>query len=158
MTWIPKSIARSEYSFVLSVIAIGIAVFAVLVVVVEQGNFRTVQIFLPEQIRQTVAFEENGKVRVQGVVGIGGADNPTLVTRSGDYAYILTVVNHGKSPHMFYIDGLDVQTKLLQPGDEDTLTLLPKKPGTYHYYDKADGLHLLGELDVVQVLPKDKLE
>ena len=125
---------------------------------VEQGSIRPIQIFLPEQIRQTVAFEENGKVIVEGMVGIGASDNPTLVTRSGDYTYILTVINNGKSPHMFYIDGLDVQTKLLQPGDEDTITIMPKKPGTYHYYDKADGLHLLGELDVVQVLPKDKRE
>ena len=72
--------------------------FALLMVFVGGGNVRHVQIYLPEQIKQTIAFEENGHVRVDGVFGTGEADNPTLITRSGNYAYVLTVVNHGKLP------------------------------------------------------------
>jgi len=151
-------LAGSDLTFVISVIAIGIASFAILMVFVEEGNIRHVQIYLPEQIKQTIAFKENGHVRVDGVFGIGEADNPTLVTRSGNYAYVLTVVNRGKLPHMLYIDGLDIQTKFLQPGENDTITVIPKEPGIYHYYDRASQMQLLGELRVVQVIPEDSFK
>lgn len=131
------------------------ASFAILVVFIGEGNVRHVQIYLPEQIRQTISFAENGHVRVDGVFGTEEADNPTLITRSGDYAYILTVINRGKLPHMLYIDGLNIQTKLLQPGQNDTISVMPKVPGTYHYYDRAGDMQLLGEFRVVQVVPKD---
>lgn len=131
------------------------AAFAILIVFIGAGNVRHVQIYLPEQIKQTIAFEENGNVRIDGIFGTGEADNPTLITRSGNYAYVLTVVNRGKLPHMLYIDGLNIQTKLLQAGENDTITVMPKNPGTYHYYDRANQMQLLGELKVVQVIPED---
>jgi len=37
---------------------------------------------------------------------------------------------------MFYIDGLNVHTKLLRPGENDTITVRPIKEGTYNYYDR----------------------
>jgi hypothetical protein len=129
--------------------------FAILIVFVIEGNVRHVQIYLPEQIKQTISFEENGHVRIDGLSGTGETNNPTLVTRLGNYAYVLTVVNHGKLPHMLYIDGLNIQTKLLQPGQNDTITVIPKEPGIYHYYDRASQMQLLGELKVVQVIPED---
>ena len=154
-TTVSVIVVKSDIAFVLSVIAIGMAIFAVMFSFIGLGSVRSTQIYLPEQIRQTVAFEENGNVKLIGVAGTGELDNPTLITRAGDYAYVLTVINLGKSPHMLYIDGLDVQTKLLQPEDQDTILVVPKKPATYHYYDKADGLHMLGELKVVKVVPMD---
>ena len=142
----------------MSVILIGIVSFALLMVFVGGGNVRHVQIYLPEQIKQTIAFEENGHVRIDGVFGTGEADNPTLITRSGNYAYVLTVVNHGKLPHMLYIDGLNIQTKFLHPGENDTITIVSKEPGVYHYYDRASQMQLLGELRVVQVIPEDSFK
>lgn len=149
--------AKTEIAFVLSVIAVGLAIFAILFTFIGLGTVRSAQIYLPEQIRQTVAFEENGNVKLMGITGTGEPDNPTLITRAGDYAYVLTVINLGKSPHQLYIDGLEIETKLLQPDDQDTIMVVPKKPNTYHYYDKADELRMLGELKVVQVVPKDSL-
>ena len=149
---------KKDTSLVISVIAIGIASFAILMAFAGEGNVRHVEIYLPEQIQQTIAFHDDGTVEIVGIVGIGDSKNPTLVTRSGDFAYVLTIRNDGESPHMFYIDGLEVQTQLLQPGEEETITVFPGKPGTYSYYDKADGLVRLGELKVVQVVPRDALE
>lgn len=146
---------KTNLTFVAIVIIIGMAVFAILIVFIGGGNVRHVQIYLPEQIKQTIAFEENGEVYIDGISGTKDSYNPTLITRTGNYAYVLTVVNHGKLPHMLYIDGFDVQTKLLQFGENDTITIIPKKPGIYHYYDRADKMHLLGELKVVQVVPED---
>lgn len=149
---------QNSVSLVISVIAIGIASFAILMAFVGEGSVRHVEIYLPEQIQQTVAFQEDGAVELAGITGIGDPKNPTLVTRSGDFAYVLTVRNDGNSPHMLYIDGLEVQTKLLQPGEEDILTIFPEKPGTYNYYDKAEDLVQLGKLRVVQVVPRDAFE
>ena len=81
-----------------------------------------------------------------------------MITRSGDFTYILTIKNHGDSPHRLYIDGLEIQTKLLMPGEEDTLIVTPRKPGTYNYYDNVETKRLLGQLKVVQVVPADGLE
>ena len=145
---------KTDRSFVISIVAIGIALFAVLIAYVGEGNVRQVDIYLPEQIIQTIAFQGDGMVGIKGI----GETNPTLVTRSGDFAYVLTVRNEGDSPHQFYIEGLDVQTNLLMPGEEETITVFPEKPGTYSYYDKAEGQVRLGELKVVQVVPRDAFE
>ena len=149
---------KKDVSLILSAIAIGIASFAVLIAFTGEGNVRHVEIYLPEQIKQTVAFQGDGSIDLTGVYGTSEANNPTLITRSGDFAYILTVRNDGDSPHRLYIEGLEVQTTLLMPGDEDTITVIPKKPGTYDYYDKTNSLKKLGQLKVVQVVPRDALE
>jgi hypothetical protein len=152
------NVKQGSASFVISVVAIGIAIFAVMIAFVGEGNVRHVEIYLPEQITQTVAFQGDGSIELVGVLGTGEANNPTLVTRSGDFAYVLTVRNDGDSPHRLYIEGLEVQTDLLMPGDEDTITVIPKHPGTYDYYDKTETLNKLGQLKVVQVVPRDALE
>lgn len=148
---------KKDVSFIFSSIAIGIAAFALLIAFAGEGNVRHVQIYLPEQIRQTVAFQGDGTIELVGLYGTGEAHNPTLITRSGDYAYVLTVRNEGDSPHRLYIEGLEVQTDLLMPGDENTITVVPKNPGIYNYYDKTEFLTKLGQLQVVQVVPRDSL-
>jgi hypothetical protein len=50
----------SDFRFVLSVIIVGIVSFVILIAFVIEGNVRHVRIYLPEQIKQTIAFEENG--------------------------------------------------------------------------------------------------
>jgi hypothetical protein len=38
---------------------------------------------------------------------------------------------------MFYIDGLNLHTKLLRYEENDTITIQPKKEGIYNYYDRS---------------------
>ena len=71
------------------------------------------------------------------------------------FAYVLTVENHGNQHHRLYIDGFDVQTDLLEPGQKDTITIYPDKEGIYNYYDKRQTLTQLGQLKSVQVIPSD---
>ena len=76
---------------------------------IGQGTVRYVDVFYPETVRQTVAFRDDGtRIILIGISGIGGENNPTLITRLG-FVYILTVINDDTSPHMLYIDGLDIQ-------------------------------------------------
>ncbi len=119
------------------------------------GNVRHVEIFWQERVEQTVAFEDvNGKVQLQGILGVDGEPNPHLVTRTS-FAYVLTVINNGDKNHRLYIEGLDVQTDLLEVGQQETLTIYPDKEGVYKYFDKRENLEHLGFVEVVTVVPSD---
>lgn len=139
------------------IIGLVVAVTALtsIIVLVGQGNIRHVAIFWPEKIEQTVAFLDiNGEVKLIGISGTAEENNPTLIMRTS-FAYVITVENHGNQHHRLYIDGFDVQTDLLEPGQKDTITIYPDKEGIYNYYDKRQTLTYLGQLKSVQVTPAD---
>ena len=107
-------------------------------------------------VEQTVVFEDiNGKVQLRGISGIAGDPNPHLITRTG-FAYLLTVINNGDINHRLYIEGLNVQTDLLEPGEQETLVIYPDKEGVYKYFDKRQWLKPLGILEVITVVPSDE--
>lgn len=141
--------------FVIIGLIIGIIGFASFVGIIGQGNVRHVQIFWTEKVEQTVAFKEiDNQVKLVGISGTSEDNNPTLIMRTS-FAYILTVENHGTQHHRLYIEGFNVQTDLLEPGQSYTITLYPDKEGIYNYYDKRERLTLLGQLKSVQVVPSD---
>lgn len=123
---------------------------------IGQGNVRHVEIFWQEKVEQTVAFEEiNGQVHLRGISGVNGEPNPKLISRTS-FAYILTVVNNGEKHHRLYIEGLDIQTDLLEPGQQDIITIYPSEEGVYKYYDKRETLEELGTLEIRTVVPSDE--
>jgi hypothetical protein len=114
----------------------GIVLLASLSVFVGFGNVRHVPIFWKETIKTTVAFEKiDGEARIVGLEG-NSEINPTLVMRADGTPYILTIINRDDIPHMFFVDGLDVTSKVLRAGENDTITLVTKKEGTFSYYDR----------------------
>ena len=134
----------------------GIVVLAFLIGFIGQGNIRHVEIFWQEKVEQTIAFEEiGGRVQIIGISGITGEINPHLISRT-NFAYILTIVNNGESHHRFYIEGLEIQTDLLEPGQQDTLRIHPTEEGVYKYYDKREKLEELGVLEIITVVPSDE--
>lgn len=137
-------------------IVAGIVGLAVMIGFIGQGNVRHVTIFWTEKVEQTVVFEEiEGEVQIRGIKGIDGEANPTLISRTS-FAYILTVINNGTSFHRLYIDGFNVQTELLEPGQQDTITIYPDKEGEFTYYDKKQFLKPLGKLKIFTVVPSDE--
>jgi len=147
----------SKKFIVIGVIA-GIVFFGALMGLIGQGTVRHVDVFYPETVRQTVAFIDDGeKTTLRGVEGISEENNPTLITRVG-FVYVLTVINDGNSDHRLYIDGLNVETELLAPGEKDIITIKPQTERTYNYYDKQETLSFLGQLKVVKVIQNDLLE
>ena len=145
----------NDRQFVAVGLAVGLITLASFVVMIGQGSVRHVEIFWPEKVEQTVAFEgTQNSVRLTGILGTAEDNNPTLIMRTG-FAYILTVENRTDSLHRLYIDGLDVQTDLLEPGQSDIITIYPESEGTYNYYDKRQNLKLLGQLKSVHVVPSD---
>ena len=137
-------------------IMIGVAALAGMIGFIGQGNVRHVSIFWQERVEQTVAFEDvDGNVQLQGITGIDGDPNPYLITRT-NFAYLLTVINNGTTQHRLFIEGLEVQTDLLEPGSQETLTIHPDKEGVYKYFDKRENLIHLGFLEVRTVVPSDE--
>ena len=148
----------SDKKFIIIALVAGISALFIMIVVIGQGNVREVPLFYQEKIEQTVAFQEiDGKVMLVGKLGISEGDNPTLIMRTS-FAYILTVINEGTTHHRLYIDGLEVQTDLLLPGENDTITIFPTEEGVYNYYDKRERNVLLGQLKSVTVIPSDEFE
>lgn len=141
---------------VVVVLLIGVVALSGMIAFIGQGNIRHVSIFWQERVEQTVAFEDvGGQVQLQGISGVGGEPNPYLITRNG-FAYVLTVINNGDKHHRLYIEGLNVQTDLLEPGEQETLTIFPESEGVYKYYDKRQMLEHLGFLEVKTVVPSDE--
>ena len=136
----------------------GVVVLAVTIGFVGQGNVRHVTIFWTEKVEQTVVFEEiDGKSQIRAIKGVLGDANPTLLSRTS-FAYILTVINNGTTFHRLYIDEFNVQTELLEPGQQDTITIYPDKEGEFTYYDKRQHLIPLGKIKIVSVVPSDEFQ
>ena len=145
----------NDKTFVIIGLIVAVIALTSIIVIVGQGNVRHVQIFWPEKVEQTVAFLDiDDEVKLVGISGTAEENNPTLIMRTS-FAYILTVENRGNQHHRLYIDGFDVQTDLLEPGQKDTITIYPDKEGIYNYYDKRQILTPLGQLKSVQVTPSD---
>lgn len=137
-------------------IIVAVATLVFMIGFIGQGNVRHVTIFWQEKVEQTVVFEDiDGKVQIRGISGVDGEPNPTLISRT-NFAYLLTVINNGDKHHRLYIDGLNVQTDLLEPGQQETLTIYPSEEGTYNYYDKRERLELLGQIKIISVVPSDE--
>ena len=145
-----------DKKLIIIAIIVGVAGLAGIIGFIGQGNVRHVEIFWQEKVEQTVAFEEkDGKVHLIGISGITGESNPHLIGRTS-FAYILTVINNGDTFHRLYIDGLEIQTDLLEPGQQDTITIYPSEEGVYKYYDKREMLEELGTLEIRTVVPSDE--
>jgi len=125
----------SDGMFVAIALAGTIAAFALLFVMVSGGGVRHVQIFLPEKTENTLAFREvDGEVVLVGIKGIAQV-NPTLIMRTGDYSLELTIINEDDQTHMLFIDGVNIYTKVLRPGDSDVIAFQSQGETTYNYYD-----------------------
>jgi hypothetical protein len=148
----------NDKKLVILAMVVGILGLSVTIAFVGQGNVRPVEIFWAETVEQTIVFEEiAGETQVRGIKGVSGDSNPTLLSRTS-FAYILTVINNGTTFHRLYIDGFNVQTELLEPGEQGSITIYPDKEGEFTYYDKKENLIPLGKIKIVSVVPSDNFQ
>lgn len=100
----------------------GLTALILFFILISGGIVRHVPITWKEKIETTIAFKMiEGKLNVVGIVGNSGT-NPTLLMRTQDFAMVLTVLNQDKIPHMLYIDGLGINTRILKAGENQTIT------------------------------------
>lgn len=136
----------------------GMIALVIIVGFIGQGNVRHVAIFWPEKVEHTVIFEDiDGKTQIRAIKGVTGDVNPTLLSRTS-FAYVLTVINNGTTNHRLYIEGFNVQTDLLEPGQQDIITIYPDKEGEFVYYDKRQDLTPLGKIKIVTVVASDEFQ
>ena len=148
-------ISQDKKLIVIAII-VGVIGLGAMIGFIGQGNVRHVEIFWKEKVEQTVAFEDvNGKVQLKGITGISGEKNPHLISRT-NFAYILTVINNGDTHHRLYIEGLEIQSNLLEPGQQEVITIYPIEEGLYKYFDKRERLEHLGFLEIRTVVPSDE--
>lgn len=146
----------NDRKLIIIVIIAGMIGLSAMIGFIGQGNVRHMEIFWKEKVEQTVAFEDvNGEVQLRGISGIAGELNPHLISRTS-FAYILTVINNGDKHHRLYIDGLEIQSNLLEPGQQDVITIYPTEEGLYKYYDKRERAEHLGFLEIRTVVPSDE--
>ena len=127
------------------------AAFALLFALISGGAVRHVSIFLPEKTENTLAFRHvDGKAALVGIKGIAQV-NPTLIMRTGDYAMELTIINQDDRTHILYIDGVNISTKVLRPGESDVITFYSKGEATYNYYDWGASEGPLGQIKAMKV-------
>ena len=148
----------SDKILVIAAIIGGMIALTIIVGFIGQGNVRHVQIFWQEKVEHTVIFEDiDGKTQIRGIKGVAGEVNPTLLSRTS-FAYVLTVINNGTTNHRLYIEGFNVQTDLLEPGQQDIITIYPDKEGEFAYYDKRQELTQLGKIKIVTVVASDEFQ
>lgn len=130
----------------------GFAALILFFVLISGGIVRHVPITWQEKIETTIAFKTiDGKLNVIGIKGNSGT-NPTLLMRTKDFAMVLTVINQDSVPRMLYIDGLGVNTKILKPGENQTITFYSPTEGTYNYYDRlSSSNNPIGQIKAVKV-------
>lgn len=151
MTTHESRLRISEGKLVLIAVIGAIAVFGIALAVISGGAVRQAKIFLPEKTQDTIAFRNiGGQVKVVGVNGVAGV-NPTLTMRTGDFAMELTVINEDAHPHILFIDGLNISTKMLGQGDSQVLTFHSKGESIYNYYDWGHNDSPLGQIQAVKV-------
>ncbi|MFB5609979.1 MAG: cupredoxin domain-containing protein [Nitrosarchaeum sp.] len=135
---------------IFTIIVIVISMFILFFGFIGQGGVRHVSIYLPEKIQSTISFQNiDNETKIVGLSGISGI-NPTLISRT-DYDYILTIFNYDDGPHMFYIDGLNVNSKVIYPNQNVTITIYSLKEGEYSYYDRFEPNKKLGDFKIVKV-------
>lgn len=130
----------------------GITALILFFVLISGGLVRHVPITWQEKIQTTIAFRTiGGELKVIGIIGNSGI-NPTLLMRTKDFAMVLTVINQDNVPHMLYIDGLGVNTKILKSGENQTITFYSPTEGTYNYFDRlSSSAKPIGQIKAVKV-------
>ncbi|HET8524188.1 MAG TPA: cupredoxin domain-containing protein [Thermomicrobiales bacterium] len=68
---------------------------------------------------------------------------PNAITLAANTDVTLTIKNAGALPHDFYVDGLNIRTAIIPPGNSVTVTL-NASPGTYQFYCNQPGHRFAG--------------
>lgn len=79
------------------------------------------------------------------------AYTPSTVSVSKGQAVKINFTNQGTTTHNMVIQGLNVQTKSIQPGESDSVTFTPVTPGTYTFYCSIDSHRSLGLTGTLEV-------
>lgn len=94
----------------------------------QSGQYRT----QPINTSSTQTTQLSGTQEIT-IEGNEFSFTPSTITIKQGQAVKITFKNMGKYPHNFTISDLNVQTKTIQPGEQDSIQLTPSKTGSFFY-------------------------
>jgi len=123
-----------------------IIIIVLLIIVLGGGYFASKSMMKPAPAPEQ-AVQPTTVMDASPTAAVMSPENGQKITVSGDeFAFMpdtitikkgqpatITFKNTGKYPHNFTIAELNVQTKTIQPGGEDTVTFTPDKAGSFSY-------------------------
>jgi plastocyanin len=91
------------------------------------------------QITPSPASSSSAQVQKVTVVGTEYAFNPSTFTLKKGQPAEITFKNMGAFPHNLTIADLNLKTKTIQPGEEDTIQFTPDKTGQFEFLCTVPG-------------------
>ncbi len=70
--------------------------------------------------------------------------NPSTVSVAKGVPVKIILTNDGTAPHNLTIDGLNIATKTISPGESDSITFTPTENGTFSFYCSVGSHKALG--------------
>lgn len=77
--------------------------------------------------------------------------DPDVITVDKGDKVIVTLENEGQIPHNWGIPEFGVRTDTIEPGEEDTVTFIANKKGTFTFYCSVTGHRGAGEYGELEV-------
>lgn len=138
---------RPLWQWILLYVVVGIVVYGLIYyfVLAKKGGGYTSSTNNPYQsvtsptAAETQVPSTNTKSQKFTVEGSEFAFTPSTLTVKKGEAVEITFKNNGKYPHNLTIADLNVKTKTIQPGQEDTLTFTPTKVGSFSFMCTVPG-------------------
>lgn len=114
------------YILLVIVLVVGIGYF-----VMKRSNFMAS--VNPTSSTTTSNIDNSQPAQAVAVSGSEFAFSPSTFTVKANQPVSLTFTNNGNFPHNLAISDLNVQTKTIQPGEQDTITFTPTQTGSFAF-------------------------
>jgi plastocyanin len=131
---------RPLWQWILLYVVIGIVVYGLIYyfVLAKNGGYNQSSTGIYQQnVSPTASQTQTPSITVQSqkftIEGKEFAFTPSKLTVKKGEAVEITFKNMGKYPHNLTIADLNVKTKTIQPGEEDTITFTPDKTGSFSF-------------------------
>jgi plastocyanin len=109
------------YILVIAVLVLGVGYF-----VMKRGSYIA-------SSNSTSPTNNSQPAQMVAISGTEFAFSPSTFTVKAGQPVSLTFTNNGNFPHNLSISDLNVQTKTIQPGEQDTITFTPTRTGSFAF-------------------------
>lgn len=127
-----------------------VAAIAIFMVMGRQKPLQTVQQVAPSALPEspsTTPTDSGGTAKVIPEIVVTGGEysfSPSTISLTLGEETKITFKNSGAMPHNFVSDELNLSTKTIGPGLEDSITVKVEKAGTYTFYCSVGNHRQLG--------------
>lgn len=142
----PNYSKRPLWQWIVLYVFVGLIIYALLYYFVfgKKASYNTqsnTQYVTPTAVPTVAQISPTASATAQIVTVTGNefAFTPSTITVKKGEPVQITFKNAGKYPHNLTISELSLQTKTIQPGQEDTITFTPTKVGSFTFICTVPG-------------------